>query len=68
MLTLYLRLELLIGHGHLVDLLFELDLLLIEPLLISILHTLRNVSTLVLILLCLLVCEVRYTLQIFCGL
>lgn len=67
-LTLHLSFELLVRDCHLIDLLLQLDLLLVEAFLVSVLHAIRHVGLLVLVLLGLLIGEVRNTLQVLCRL
>ena len=64
MLALHLSLQLLIRYLHLIDLLLQLDLLLIEPFLVRVLHALRDVGPRVLVLFGLLVREIRHALQV----
>ena len=64
MLTLHLGLQLLIRDLHLIDLLLQLDLLLVESLLVCVLHALWDVGPRILVLFGLLVGEVRHALQV----
>lgn len=64
----YLGLQLLILDDHHVHLLFQVDLVLVEPLLVRILHAFRYVGALIQILLGLLIREIRNALQVLGGL
>lgn len=64
----HLGLQLLVLDKHLVHLLFQVYLFFVEPLLIGVLHALRNVCALIQILLGLLIREIRNALQVLGGL
>lgn len=68
LLTLQLSLQLLVLYEHLIELLLQRDLLLVELLLVCVLQALRQVRFLIQILFSFLVCKVCNALQSFRGL